>query len=457
MLSKDIQAKLFCRFFCTLCELNPESILKMLKKGALLFAILAGAMCLIYIATEKMKAPLVVEAVADIPSDTTEVAYEPTLLYGIAIDSLVIFENKVKRNESLASILSEYNVSTTTVYELAKQAKDIFDVRKIAPNKKYTILCSPDSIPTATTLIYEPSELEYVVFHFGDSMKVDRKERDIEIVEKEISGTITQSLAVTMDELGVSPALTNRFVDVFGWQVDFQRLQKGDRFKLVYEDKLVEGKSVGIGDIKGIYFEHFRNSYYAFPFDQGEGLDYFDEDGNSLRKALLKYPIEFTRISSRYSLKRFHPVQQKYKAHLGTDFAAPTGTTIRAVGDGIVLEAQYRSNNGNYVKIRHNATYTTQYLHMSKIASGLQPGMKVKQGQVIGYVGSTGLATGPHLCYRFWKNGVQVDALNVDLPPSSPVKKDMKEAFARERDALKVRIDDIPFKEKDEELFARAE
>jgi murein DD-endopeptidase MepM/ murein hydrolase activator NlpD len=449
--------KLFYRFLCTLSEFNPKYILKMLKKGALFFAVLAGAVSVVYVANEKMKAPIALKAVADVPPDTVEIAYEPTLLYGIPIDSLVIFEDKVKRNESLASILSGYNVSTSTIYELAKQAKDIFDVRKLAPNKKYTIFCSSDSIPTAKTLVYEPSELEYVVFHFGDSMRVDRKEREIEIVEREISGVISQSLAVTMDEIGVSPALTNRFVDIFAWQVDFQRLQKGDRFKLIYEDKLVEGKSVGIGEIKGIYFEHFSNSYYAFPFDQGEGLDYFDEDGNSLRKALLKYPIEFTRISSRYSLKRFHPVQQRYKAHLGTDFAAPTGTTIRTVGDGIVLEAHYRSNNGNYVKIRHNATYTTQYLHMSKIASGIKPGMKVKQGQVIGYVGSTGLATGPHLCYRFWKNGRQVDALKVDLPPSSPVKKNMKEEFARERDALKEKIDSIPFKENDDDLFARAE
>ena len=233
-------------------------------------------------------------------------------------------------------------------------------------------------------------------------------------------------------------------MDIFGWQVDFQRLQKGDKFKLIYEEAQVEGISVGIKQINGIYFEHSGSPYYAFPFDQGEGVDYFDEEGKSLRKALLKYPIEFTRISSRYTMNRFHPVQKRWKAHLGTDFAAPTGTPIRTVGDGVVEEAQYKSNNGNYVKVRHNGTYTTQYLHMSKIAEGVRAGTRIKQGQTIGYVGSTGLATGPHLCYRFWRNGVQVDALRVELPPSQPVKKDYLEEFEKVKQELTKKLGVIP-------------
>ncbi|HEX6890436.1 MAG TPA: M23 family metallopeptidase, partial [Chryseolinea sp.] len=188
--------------------------------------------------------------------------------------------------------------------------------------------------------------------------------------------------------------------------------------------------------------------------DQGEGIDYFDDEGKSLRKALLKYPIEFTRISSRYTMNRFHPVQKRWKAHLGTDFAAPTGTPIRSVGDGIIDEAQYKSNNGNYVKIRHNGTYTTQYLHMSRIAEGVRAGTRVKQGQTIGYVGSTGLATGPHLCYRFWKNGVQVDALRVELPPSQPVKKDQMEAFDKVKQELTKKLDAIQLSDKPQEPIA---
>lgn len=427
----------------------------MLKKGALFFAALIGAVGIFYLTSIKLTSPLIVDSTEIIVEDTIPpIVYEPQYLYGIPIDSLVIFEDKVKRNESLASILSGYNVSHLTIHELARLSKEIFDVRKIAPNKKYTIFCSPDSIPQAKSLVYESSDLEYVIFHFGDSIMVDRKEKEVEIVEKEISGVIEQSLSASMDELGASPALTNRFADIFGWQVDFQRLQKGDRFKLIYEDLIVEGKSVGIGEIKGIYFEHFKNPYYAVPYVQDEGLDYFDEDGNSLRKALLKYPIEFTRISSRYTKSRFHPVQKRYKAHLGTDFAAPTGTKIRSVGDGIVQEARYKGGNGNYVKIRHNSTYTTQYLHMSKIAGGIKPGTRVKQGQIIGYVGSTGLATGPHLCYRFWLNGRQVDALRVNLPPSAPIKADHKEAYEKVKFEVIERLDKIPHKEMSPEFYA---
>jgi len=211
---------------------------------------------------------------------------------------------------------------------------------------------------------------------------------------------------------------------------------------------------VGIKQINGIYFEHFGSPYYAFPFDQGDGVDYFDDQGRSTRKALLKYPIEFTRISSRYTMSRFHPVQKRWKAHLGTDFAAPVGTPIRTVGDGVVEEAQYKSNNGNYVKVRHNGTYTTQYLHMSRIADGVRAGTRVRQGQTIGYVGSTGLATGPHLCYRFWRNGVQVDALRVELPPSEPVKKDHVADFNTVKDNLIKKLEAIPFPEQKQDPIA---
>lgn len=346
---------------------------------------------------------------------------EPTILYGMIVDDHVLIEDRVKRNQFLADILKEYNVPISLINQVSAIPRDVFDVRKIAANKKYTVICSQDSLRTPRALVYEPNPIDYVVLRFEDMLHVDICQREVTVVEKTISGTITSSLSQTINDMGISHELTNKFVDIYAWQVDFQRLQEGDQFKLIYEEIQVEGTPIGIRHINGIYFNHFGNGYYAIPFDQGNGLDYFDEDGKSLRKALLKYPIEFTRISSRYSGRRFHPVQKIYKPHLGTDFAAPTGTPIRSVGDGIVLEAQYKSGNGNYVKIRHNSTYTTQYLHMSKIASGVRAGVRVRQGQWIGNVGSTGLATGPHVCYRFWKNGVQVDALRVELPPSEPI------------------------------------
>ncbi|RAW03221.1 peptidoglycan DD-metalloendopeptidase family protein [Pseudochryseolinea flava] len=372
---------------------------------------------------------------------------EPSVLYGMIVDDRVVIADKIKRNEVLGDILQQYNVPAKLIHQVSLLSKTIFDVRKVAPGKNYTLICSQDSSKTAKALVYEPNPIEYIIFRFDDSLKVDVCKREVTTVERSITGEIRTNLSETIEEMGISHELTNKFVDIFGWQVDFARLQKGDKFKLIYEELQVEGTTIGIKQINGIYFEHFKTPYYAFPFDQGEGVDYFDEEGKSLRKALLKYPIEFTRISSRYSLNRFHPVQKRWKAHLGTDFAAPTGTPIRSVGDGLVEEAQYKSNNGNYVKIRHNGTYTTQYLHMSRIAAGVTAGTRVRQGQTIGYVGSTGLASGPHLCYRFWKNGVQVDALKADLPASQPVKKDYQDAFNKVKEELTNKLNSIPFQE----------
>jgi murein DD-endopeptidase MepM/ murein hydrolase activator NlpD len=378
----------------------------------------------------------------------------PNVLYGMVVDNYTVIEDKIKRNERLGDILEAYNVPANIIHQVSQLSRNVFDVRKIAPNKKYTLICGQDSLKTAKALVYEPNQIDYIVFRFEDTLWVDVCQRDVVILEKTMAGEIESNLSETIEDLGISHELTNKFVDIFGWQVDFQRLQKGDKFKLIYEEAQVEGVSVGIKQINGIYFEHSGSPYYAFPFDQGEGIDYFDDEGKSLRKALLKYPIEFTRISSRYTMNRFHPVQKRWKAHLGTDFAAPTGTPIRSVGDGIIEEAQYKSNNGNYVKIRHNGTYTTQYLHMSRIAEGVRAGTRIKQGQTIGYVGSTGLATGPHLCYRFWKNGVQVDALRVELPPSQPVKKDQMEAFDVVKQELTKKLDAIPFDNKPQEPIA---
>lgn len=371
--------------------------------------------------------------------------YKPKLLYGMPVDNKVVIEDRIKKDELLGDILQHYNVPAKLVHQIANLPRYVFDARKVAPNKKYTVICEQDSLIRAKALVYEINAIDYVILKFDDTLTVDVCQRDVAIVEKAVAGEIQSSLSETIEQLHITHELTNKFVDIFAWQVDFQRLQAGDKFKILYEEIQVEGQPVGIEKINGIYFHHFGSDYYAYPFDQGEGIDYFDEQGKSLRKALLKYPIEFTRISSRYNLNRFHPVQKRWKAHLGTDFAAPTGTPIRTVGDGLVEEAQYKSNNGNYVKIRHNATYTTQYLHMSRIAQGIHAGTRVRQGQLIGYVGSTGLATGAHLCYRFWRNGVQVDALRVELPPSLPVKPEKVTEFTSAVNKIKERLDKISF------------
>lgn len=368
---------------------------------------------------------------------------KPVLLYGMVVNHLHVSEDHVRRDQRFVDLLSGYRVAPDVYQQLLQVPREVFDFRRIAANKKYTLLAEQDSMHTLRALIYEANPIDYFIFRFEDSLRIEAGHRTVEVREREVAGVIGSTLAETIQVIGISPEVTNRFVDIFAWQIDFQRLQRGDRFKLWYEEQWVENTSIGIGRILGIYFEHAGKSYHAIPFDQGDGIDYFDAGGNSLRKALLKYPIEFTRISSRFNPRRFHPIARVFRAHRGTDLAAPTGTPIRSVGDGVVLEARYNGNNGNYVKIRHNDTYTTQYLHMSKIASGLHAGDRVSQGETIGYVGSTGLATGPHLCYRFWKNGVQVDALRVELPPSQPVKPEHFSAFEIQRDLVIRRLERI--------------
>lgn len=369
---------------------------------------------------------------------------QPNTVYGIETDGYLVIEDRVKRNQFLSDIFRQYNVPAHLIRQISSLPRNVFDVRKIVSDKKLTLICYNDSLRIPKTVVYEPNATDYVIFRLDDSLSVEVCRREITVAEREISGTIYTSLFQTIAEMGITYELTNKVVDILAWQVDFQRLNRGDEIKIIYEELLAEGKSIGIGAIKGIYFNYGGRAVYAIPFDQGEGTDYFDEEGNSIRKAFLKYPIEFTRISSRYSMNRFHPVLKVNRPHLGTDFAAPTGTPVRSVGDGVVEEAGYTSNNGNYVKIRHNSTYTTQYLHLSKIAPGIHRGVSVKQGQWIGNVGSTGLATGPHLCYRFWKNGKQVDALKVELPAALPVKKEYREKFFEQKNKIVDRLNAIP-------------
>jgi murein DD-endopeptidase MepM/ murein hydrolase activator NlpD len=358
-------------------------------------------------------------------------------LYGINVTGLNIVEGKVSKNQTLASILSPFNVPYQIIDEIAKKSKEVFDVRWIAANKKFTVL-TPSNSSKAQFFIYEPNPAEYVVFNL-DSVDIYKAEKPAELRKREIGGRIESSLYNAMVDKGVSPELIDEFADLYGWSVDFQSLQKGDIYKVIFEEKLVEGNVVSVSGIQLAYFEHKGEILHAIPFEQNGQISFFDQNGNSFKKAFLRDPLKYSRISSRYNLNRFHPVQKRYKAHLGTDYAAPTGTEIRSVGDGTVIEAKYSSANGNYVKVKHNGTYTTQYLHMSKIGKGIKAGTRVRQGQVIGYVGSTGLATGPHLCFRFWKNGKQEDWLKEKIPPSEPIAKQNLVAFnAKKEEALKL-------------------
>lgn len=362
-------------------------------------------------------------------------------VFGFPTDSFIVLTSEIKKNEFLANILLAHHVDYPTIDRLAKKSKEHFDVRKIAAGKSYTLLLSKDSIQRAQYFIYQPDPINYIIYQLTDSLDIVRGEKEVEIIEKSTSGTINSSLYETLQASNTSPYLAVRLADIFAWSIDFYRIQKGDWFKVVYEEKRIDGKPIGIGKVKAVEFNHFDQSFFGFHFTQNEKEDYFDETANSLRKAFLKSPLKFSRLSSRYTMRRFHPVQKRWKAHLGTDYAAPTGTPIMSTGDGVVTHSSYTRGNGNYVKIKHNSAYSTQYLHMSK--RKVNVGQYVKQGDIIGLVGSTGLATGPHVCYRFWKYGKQVDHLKEDFPSAEPVLKENLEQFDRMLEERKSQLNQI--------------
>jgi|SRR5690554_430833 len=353
--------------------------------------------------------------------------------FGFPDDSLTVIKASVKPNQTLSGILTNFNLDAEMITRLLSVSKGKLDQRKIYAGNNYHAYVSNDSLNLLKYFVYEKDPVNYVVFNLTDSVKVFTGQKETRTEVKSIAAEIHHSLYNAMLKNEASPELVIKLSEVFAWQIDFYRIQQGDNFKVLYEEEFVDDKSIGIKNILGAYFYHNGEEFYAIPFEQDSILQFFDEEGKSLRKAFLKAPLEYSRISSRYSKKRFHPVQKRYKAHLGTDYAAPTGTPIRSVGDGVVIEAAYTSGNGRYVKIKHNSVYTTQYLHMSGFAKGISKGVRVKQGDVIGYVGSTGLATGPHLCYRFWKNGKQVDPFKEKIPSSHPVKPELLEAYNKKK------------------------
>lgn len=379
-----------------------------------------------------------------IPADTIPTP-KPNMEYGFNLDSFIVVEGRIEKNQMLSHILLKHHIPWPEIDRLVKKSKPKYDLRKLNAGKNYTVLCKNDSTEKAQFFIYEPNAIDFIIFDLRGTMGVSFGQREIRNVTRQVAGVITSSLYQTLVDIDCSPALAMELSEIYAWSIDFYRIQKGDRFKVIFNEKYVEDTRVGVGEIECALFEHFKEDFYAFPFEQNGHIDFFDENAKSLRKAFLKSPLKFGRISSSYTKRRFHPVQKRWKAHLGTDYAAPKGTPILAVGDGVVKEARYKKFNGNYVKIKHNSTYTTQYLHMSGFAKGIKSGKFVRQGQVIGYVGSTGLATGPHVCFRFWKNGTQVNHRAEKLPPSLPVAKKLMPQFNDMKNELKLKLDSIPF------------
>tara|TARA_B100001115_G_C15841702_1_gene422224 strand:- start:2145 stop:3344 length:1200 start_codon:yes stop_codon:yes gene_type:complete len=361
----------------------------------------------------------------------------PKYEYGILVDSFKVVKDIVKPNQTLGEILYFNHIDHPQINKIVNASKNIFDVKKINAGQNYTVLCSKDSIDKANFFIYEIDPVNFVVFDLTENMSVFLDKKDIEVRLKKAKGKINSSLWISMEEKGLSPRLAHELSTIYAWTIDFFKIQKEDEFKVYYEDRYVDNEYIGIGKIIASEFIHNNKSYFAYYYKEKNGRgDYFNEKGQTLRKAFLMAPVDYKRISSRYSKNRKHPVTGRWKGHFGTDYAAATGTPIWTTADGVVVKASYTRNNGNYVKIKHNNTYTTQYLHMSKIKNGIKRNVKVKQGQIIGYVGSTGLATGPHVCYRFWKNGRQVDPYKQKLPPGDPIKKENYNDFMIVKDSL---------------------
>lgn len=380
-----------------------------------------------------------------------EIEKKPVLNeFGLQVDSLKTLPGKVKRNETISSIFSGLNISSQTIEKIKDISKGIFNLRKIISGKNYFAYLTNDTLSSVKYFVYEKDPVNYVVFDFQEPIKIYEGKKEIRYIQKSVSGRINNSLYESLMNSDADPELVIKLSEIYAWQIDFYRIQKGDNYKVIYEEKYVDDEPVGIGKIIAAEFTHDNENYFAIPFIQNDQREFFDENGNSLQKEFLKAPIKFSRITSRFSRRRFHPILKRYKSHLGTDYAAPTGTPIHTVGDGVVIAASYTSGNGNYVKIRHNGTYTTQYLHMSRFAKGIKPGKKVKQGDVIGYVGSTGLATGPHVCFRFWKNGVQVNPLKEKIPPSHPIKKENLNAFNKKKIEILEKLSEISLPESDE-------
>ena len=363
--------------------------------------------------------------------------------FGFYSDSLDHQTNFVAKNETLSDILLKHGISASDINQIVDKSQPYLDVKKIVAGNVYHAFTFDDSLSTLAYFVYEKSPSDFVVFNLKDSIHVYESEKEIVIKENQKSAVIDQSLWVSLMNVDASPELAIKLSQIFAWQIDFYHLQKGDNFKVIYEELFIDNKFFAIGKILGAYFNHSGKDFFAVPFTQDSVLQYFDEDGNSLRKAFLKAPLEFGRISSRYSKSRLHPVLKKRRPHLGVDYAAPIGTPVRSTGDGVVSEMGYNGGAGRFVKIRHNSVYTTMYLHLSKYAKSLKKGARVQQGQVIGYVGSTGLSTGPHLDYRFFVNGSAVDPLKVEVPPSHPIKDELRVEYEIQRDSVMKMLDKI--------------
>ncbi|MFV8351417.1 peptidoglycan DD-metalloendopeptidase family protein [Flavobacterium sp. XS1P32] len=366
--------------------------------------------------------------------------------FGFVYSDFNVVHDTVAKGDTFGTLLEEQNIGNRQVYDIIAKVKDSFDVRTIRIKKPFTMLRSKNKKNDLQVFIYQPDNLSYYVVDFRDmAVTVYKKIKPITIKRRSIGGVLKESLSETLGNARIEGALASKITKIYAYSIDFMKLKKGDRFALIFTERFINDTVYdGVEELEASFFEYKGKIIYAFPFVQNATsgkVDYYDEQGKTLKNFFLKSPIKFSRISSRFSTSRFHPVQHRWKAHKGTDYAAPRGTPIAATAGGVVEQSGFTAGNGNFVKVKHNGTFSTQYLHMSKIL--VRRGQRVSQGQVIGLVGSTGLATGPHVCYRFWKNGVQVDALRLKLPTGEPMTGSNKRNFMNKISPLKFELDSL--------------
>jgi murein DD-endopeptidase MepM/ murein hydrolase activator NlpD len=363
--------------------------------------------------------------------DTLKAEKEIIRLYGIPVDSFDVKSDIIRRDETLLTILNKYNLPKGSLQKLLTIEKPAFDLRKIKAGNKFFVFQMKDSIASLRYFVYEHSPLDFVIFTFGDSVSIHVGQKKLVTKQQIAVGKINTSLWNAMIDKGYNPLLANELSEIYAWSIDFFGLQPADSFSVVYDELYVDSVSVGLGRVHAAYFKSSGTEFYAIPFTQDSVESFFDVEGKSLRKAFLKAPLRFSRISSRYSNSRMHPILKIRRPHHGVDYAAPSGTPVQAIGDGKVIEAKrgYNNGGGNMLKIKHNSVYSTAYLHLSGFAPSISSGKYVKQGEVIGYVGTTGLSSGPHLDFRFYKNGSPIDPLKVEAPPVEPVHTENMGAF----------------------------
>ena len=376
---------------------------------------------------------------------TDSISLQKTEQFGFDFNDFNVLHDTIKKGDTFGSIIENQNLGDKQVNDIIKKIKDSFDVRTIRIGKTYTFLRSKDRYKKLQYAIYQPDRANYYIIDLNDTVSVSKVTRPIRIKKRTIAGELNGSFSEELQRQKVDPALANKLIKVYAWSIDFFKLKKGDQFGVIFTERYVDDTIYdGVDSLSAAFFEYKGKMIYAFPFAQNEGsrkIDYYDENGKALKNFFLKSPLKYANITSRFSKSRFHPVQLMWKAHKGTDYAAPSGTPIMTTASGIVEQTGYTAGNGNFVKVKHDRTYSTQYLHMSRIL--VRRGQRVTQGTVIGRVGSTGLATGPHVCYRFWKNGVQVDALRLKLPNSQLMESKNLPRFKQLIEPLKWELDSV--------------